>query len=130
MTSFLLDTTFLIDLERETSKSPAAAHRFLESHPEAPLYLTVTIAGELAGGESLADRDRWRRLLSAFRVLPVTEDVAWRYGTLYRFLKTNGLLIGSNDLWIASAALAHGLPLVTRNRRHFQRVPGLEVVGY
>ncbi|HMB54085.1 MAG TPA: hypothetical protein VKU40_12270 [Thermoanaerobaculia bacterium] len=30
----------------------------------------------------------------------------------------------------AARALAHELPLVTRNLRHFQRVPGLEIVVY
>ncbi len=33
-------------------------------------------------------------------------------------------------LWIAATALAHGVPLVTRNERHFRRVPELEVIGY
>lgn len=32
--------------------------------------------------------------------------------------------------WIAATALAHGVPLVTRNERHFSRVPELEVIGY
>lgn len=36
--------------------------------------------------------------------------------------------IGQNDLWIASTALAHGAPLLTRNRRHFDRMPGLRLV--
>jgi predicted nucleic acid-binding protein len=55
---------------------------------------------------------------------------AWTYGQTYRFLKQNGLLIGANDLWIAATAIAHDLPLVTRNTDHFRRVPGLKVMGY
>ena len=39
-------------------------------------------------------------------------------------------MIGGNDLWIAAAAVAHKVPLVTRNARHYRRVPGLEVAGY
>jgi predicted nucleic acid-binding protein len=42
----------------------------------------------------------------------------------------NGLLIGANDLWIAATALAFGKPVVTRNLREFQRVPGLTVLDY
>jgi len=31
---------------------------------------------------------------------------------------------------IAATALAHGLPLVSRNARHFARVTNLQVVAY
>ena len=34
------------------------------------------------------------------------------------------------DLWIAATAVAHGVPVVTRNTRHYRRVPGLDVRGY
>jgi tRNA(fMet)-specific endonuclease VapC len=63
-------------------------------------------------------------------VLAVDRDAAWEFGKAYRFLQTNGLLIGTNDLWIAATALAHGLPLVRRSSAHFSRVPGLEVLAY
>ena len=45
-------------------------------------------------------------------------------------LQANGLLIGANDLWIAAAGLAYGVPVVTRNAEHFVRVPGLRVQSY
>jgi predicted nucleic acid-binding protein len=34
------------------------------------------------------------------------------------------------DLLIATAAVVDGAPIVTRNRKHFERVQGLEVVSY
>jgi len=127
----ILETTFLIDLEREVARStPGPAHAFLEAHRQRSLFVTFTIAGELACGTSLSARQRWREFLDPFRVLSSTEDVSWEYGQAYRYLRENGLLIGSNDLWIAATALAYGLPLVTRNARHFRRVPGLEVEEY
>jgi tRNA(fMet)-specific endonuclease VapC len=35
--------------------------------------------------------------------------------------------IGQNDLWIASTALCLRLPLVTRNKRHFDKIEGLRL---
>lgn len=49
---------------------------------------------------------------------------------IYRYLQRNNMLIGSNDLWIAATAVAHAMPIVTRNRAHFSRVPGVEVIAY
>lgn len=128
----ILETTFIVDLERERTRGvkggPAA--RFLAEHPNAGLCVTMTTAGEVAGGLQVDDRDRWQALLGRFSVIQVDLDVCWTFGTIYRHLKENGLLIGSNDLWIAAAAVTHGLPLVTRNERHFRRVAGLRVLGY
>lgn len=129
--SLILETSFLVDLERElVAGAPGPGHRFLEDYGTHQLYITFTIAGELAAGPRLNERVAWDQLVSPFEVLGCTPDVCWRYGRLYRYLKANGLLIDANDLWIAATALAFGVPLVTRNERHFSRVPGLEVIGY
>ena len=129
--ALILETSFLIDLEREHARGkvgPAVA--FLEAQEHARLYLTFTIAGEMAAGVSMAHRATWETFLGPFYVLPSSPEVGWEYGRAYRYLQSNGRLIGSNDLWIAATAIANKMPLVTANRDHFARVPGLEVTGY
>ena len=56
--------------------------------------------------------------------------MCWRYGRAYRHLERNGLLIGTNDLWIAATALANGMAVVTANLDHYRRIPELEVLSY
>lgn len=127
----ILETTFLVDLEREAhSGSPGPAQAFLEAHPDRGLAVTLTTAGEMACVPDSSSRSSWERLLARFRLLEPDRETAWRYGQLYRFLKRNGALIGTNDLWIAATALGYQLPLVTRNAKVFQRIPDLEVWGY
>lgn len=127
----ILETTFLVDLERERRDAKGGpATRFLREHPDSGLCITLTTAGEIAGGLEPDERERWASLVRRFAVLRPDLEVAWTYGGIYRHLRDNGLLIGANDLWIAATALAHGLPLVTRNERHFRRVAGLRVMGY
>ena len=129
--ALILETTFLIDLEREAArKSPGAAHEFLERRPEHRLHITPTVAGELASGGSLADRARWEDFVSPFHMLPLDRGVAWEYGKAFRYLQANGLLIGANDLWIAAAGIAYRMPVVSRNARHYARVPDLDVLAY
>lgn len=128
--SLILETTFLIDLEREHHHSAAAAVAFLDANPDARLYLPFIVAGELAAGTSLSRRTRWESFLAPFYLLPSTPEVSWEYGRAFRYLKDNGRLIGGNDLWIAATALAYRMPVVTRNAEHYRRVPGLEVEEY
>jgi len=129
--SLILETTFLIDLEREHKQSKKGpAHNVLKQLTYHRLFITDIIAGELAAGKSLSDRDKWERFIGRFRILVINDNAAWEYGKLFRYLKQNRLLIGSNDLWIAATALAYDVPVVTRNVEHYRRVPGLKVLGY
>jgi predicted nucleic acid-binding protein len=126
----ILETTFLIDLEREKHRGPGAAVSFLRERPSARLFLTPTIRGELACGLSMADREKWRTFVEPFRVLPVDEEAEWQYGEIFRNLRAMGQGIGGNDLWIATVALSYGMSLVTANEVHFRRIPGLRVLSY
>jgi predicted nucleic acid-binding protein len=129
--SMILETTFLVDFERENNRgAPGRAVAFLEAHEDARLFVTFTVAGELAAGTTLGERARWEEFLAPFHVLASTAEVSWHYGQAYRYLQDNGLLIGANDLWIAATGLAYRMPVVTRKGQHYRRVPGLQVEGY
>lgn len=130
MDALIFDTTFLIDFQRERKAGTGGAHTLLQTCAECLAFLPVTAYGEFAEGfESLEDPN-FLHVVDSFEILPVTEPVARRYSRLTRKLRKHGGLIGSNDLWIAAAAMDKRLPLVTRNLEHFARIPGLEVRGY
>lgn len=131
MAAVVVETSFLIDLEREQRATAAgSAHAFLEQHPGDRLYITETIAVEMACGVAPSGLARLERRLQPFGVLAITRQVAFEYGRIYRYLSANGVLIGSNDLWIAAAARAYECALVTADTDHYVRVPDLEVLGY
>lgn len=127
-----LDTTFLIDLQRERRRGDGQgpAQRFLERDRELRLHLPAVALGEFAEGFE----DPGHPVLQACRelhvLLEVDEETALHYGRITRSLRREGRLPGSNDLWIAATALRHELPLVTRDGEHFGRVEGLEILGY
>ncbi|MFN8619837.1 MAG: type II toxin-antitoxin system VapC family toxin [Chloroflexota bacterium] len=128
--TLIVETSILIALERESVRGvrgPGA--QFLSMHPRHRMVITPIVAGELAAGWPPSGRGRLQRILDAFRLLEMTPEVAWRYGQAARYLREQGQLIGSNDLWIAAAGLAYELPVATMNARHFRRVPGLEVIA-
>lgn len=69
-------------------------------------------------------------VVESFEILPVIRPVADTYARIARTLRQQGLLIGSNDLWIGATAVQRDWPLVTRNLDQFSRIPGIRLMGY
>ena len=127
----IVDSNFVIGMEREAGKSTRGpATTFLEQHSRERFFIPFTVAAELACGQSGADKRKWRQFCKPFALLPWTPDVLWQYGETYRYLRANGTLIGTNDLWIAATVLVHGMPLVTYNLKDFRRIPDLVVLPF
>jgi predicted nucleic acid-binding protein len=127
----LFDTTFLIDLQREVlRRSPGKAFRFLAAHGEEPVRVSIVTYGEMAEGFLPPAREDFLELMQPYLVVYPTEGTAWRYGQMSRLLRESGTPIGDNDLWIACTAQELDAELVTRDRRHFDRIPGLRVITY
>jgi predicted nucleic acid-binding protein len=70
-----------------------------------------------------------RRFLAGLTVLPVEEEVCDIFGRQRGKLRRQGKMVGDFDLLIAATCLRHGLRLCTNNRRHFEMVEGLEIIG-
>ena len=130
MEPLIFDTTFLIDFQRERSGFRGRAYAFLEDHADSVAYLPMTAYGEFAEGFPNRTDPAFLSVVESFELLPVTRAVADRYADVARALRARGKLIGSNDLWIAAAALERDLVLVTRNTAEFSRVTGLNIKGY
>jgi tRNA(fMet)-specific endonuclease VapC len=130
----LIDASVLIDAER--GRVDLAAQ--IDRHPDEDAFLSVVTASELLHGVHRATTaaQRSRRsafvegLLQRFSVLDVDLATARAHARLWADLAAAGSRVGPNDLWLAAAALAHGLTLVTANLREFERVPGLRVEGW
>jgi predicted nucleic acid-binding protein len=125
-----VDTTFLIDLQRDQAVARQAIRGFLEQHAEDIFCVSVTALGEFAAGFPDLNHPAFLAVKNQFQLFEQDGEVALAYATIYRDLKNAGNLIGANDLWIAASALRQGASLVTRNREEFQRISGLKVLGY
>jgi predicted nucleic acid-binding protein len=62
-------------------------------------------------------------------ILPLDESTMRQYAFLRSEMKRQGRLLPTPDLLIAATALHHNLTLVTRNRKHFDRIPSLNVAS-
>ena len=133
MARLSIDTSFLIDLQRERStgrERDGAAHAFLRGVPDAELFLPAVALGEYAERFAARDDPQVQIVRDGHTVLALDEDTALVYASVARRLREAGTLIGANDLWIGCTSLRHELPVVTANVAHFRRIPGLAVMPY
>jgi tRNA(fMet)-specific endonuclease VapC len=122
----LADTDVLIDF---LSGVEPVASRMASYLAQDRLETTAVTCFELLSGARAGKHgDRVRRLVAALPVLALDRDGAAHASRVRQQLEAAGTQIGMADSLIAGIALAHGLPLWTRNRKHFERVNGLRLV--
>ena len=69
-------------------------------------------------------------LVSLVPVHPVTRQTGWLVGQIQGQEAARGNVLPFNDLMIAAAAIEQGYAVLTGNVRHFQMIPGLQVVSF
>ncbi|HEY7031290.1 MAG TPA: type II toxin-antitoxin system VapC family toxin [Thermomicrobiales bacterium] len=125
---FLIDSDWIIDglIGRPTAVQTIAA---LGSYGAS---VSIAAVGEVfEGAFGTFDPQKtlqiFREYLADFVVLPLTDPIMETFARIRSFLRAQGLLIPDIDLQIAATAITLDLTLVTRNLRHFSRVPGLKI---
>lgn len=127
------DSDFIVDLDRGR---PAAIAKLdeLEQRGE-PVYTTAINVAELYHGAHSSQKNidravgRIEKILGRFSILNLDYDSAKLWGELTGRLKKSNS-IGELDLFITSMALANKQALVTKNKKHFEKVPGLQIEGW
>ena len=126
--TYLVDSDWLADF----LKGRALAVRLLSDlMPDGLAISLVTYAEMYEGiyhGRDAASHERgFLAFLRSVTILPLNRSLLKRFARLRGDLRHQGQLIGDFDLLIAATALQHDLTLITRNVRHFQRIPGLNI---
>lgn len=123
--SVVADTDLLIDFLRGRGAGARLVRTLLT---ERRLRLTAVTGFELrVGADFLQRREDIMRLFRS-RTVAVDLASALRGGEVAVYLREQGQDIGFADCLQAGICLRHGLPLATRNRRHFERVDGLRLL--
>lgn len=131
----LIDSTVFIHAERNRQSPEELVQDIASRFGDVELALSVMSAGELLHGCWRADTParRARReefveaLLAAIPAITITLPVMRIFAEVDARLTATGERLPTSDLLIACTALSRGDEIVTGNRRHYDRVPGLVV---
>ena len=130
MTGWLLDTNILSELRRPKPERKVLA--FVASQPLELLYVSAVTFAEIRFGiELVTDAGRrvelndWLahkvRPMFEQRVLPINEDIMFKWRVLVEDGRKAGYTFSQPDLIIAATALHHGLTVVSRDVSDYQK---------
>jgi len=128
----LVDTDILSLFFREHRNVVTCFREYLQGHRQ--INLSIITYYEIVSG--LRHRDARKQLHSFLEfaqrnaVLPLTEHSVTISAEHYASLRSKGQPVDDIDLLIAGVALTNNLVLATRNRKHFGRIEGLEIVDW
>jgi hypothetical protein len=129
-TGWLLDTNILSELRRPKPERKVLA--FVAAQPLDLLYISAVALAEIRFGIELvtdatkrAELNDWLthmvRPMFEQRVLPVTEDVMFKWRLLVEDGRQAGHTFSQPDLIIAATALQHGLTVASRDTSDYER---------
>jgi tRNA(fMet)-specific endonuclease VapC len=125
---YLVDSDWLIDA---ATVRPRAQRLLARLSAEGLAVSIIAVAEVYEGAFGTPDPDTalagLREFISDFAILPLTDPISERFARLRFTLRRQGQLIPDMDLLIAATALEADLTLVTRNVRHFGRIPELKL---
>jgi toxin FitB len=130
VTGWLLDTNVLSELRRRKPAPQVVA--FVAAQPLELLYVSVVTLAEIRFGIELvtdatkrAELNDWLvhkvRPMFEQRVLPVTEDIMFKWRLLVEDGRRARHTFSQPDLIIAATALQHGLTVVSRDTSNYAR---------
>jgi tRNA(fMet)-specific endonuclease VapC len=122
----LIDSDWLIDARIGKSQ----AIQLINELSEQGLAISVVSRGELFNGAfALPDPEdelaQLREFLWPFTTIPLSDPILTIFGRNRFELRRSGRRIPDFDLLIGATAVHRNLTLVTRNLRHFERLPDL-----
>jgi len=122
----LVDTSILIDYFRKSEKSNSALVKLFQQGYG--FCISAVTEYEIYSGATQSQSGFWEEILKMTKVLAFDQLVVKVAVETNNNLKRKRKQIAIADLFIASTAIAHDLPIATLNRKHFDRIDGLQIV--
>lgn len=127
-----LDTNILIALQKREAWADEAYRTAISGGKvvAVPTVVRYEARRSLLKPEYLRRLSRLDALLAFVQSLEFDAEAADLAAHLHHQLRSIGTLIDETDLLIAATAIRHGVTLVTRNTKHFERIPGLSLTDW
>ena len=122
----VIDTSIIIEFIRSKDKKSTSLYLILN---DSNICITSVTIYELYIGAT--DKIKWKdvKLLTEDLIqLPFDEKVSIEAAKIYHQLRTDNKMIEFRDIFIAATCIVNKIPLLTLNKKHFNRIKSLELI--
>ena len=121
-----LDTSILIDFFRKKKKEYSVLYELSQKYV---MFATSVITEyEIFTGSTKEQQAFWEDFFTNIVVLPFDSETSKVAVEIFRGLKMKSKLIEVPDILIAATAIKNNMQLATLNKKHFERIEGLQLV--
>lgn len=122
-----IDTSILIDFYRKKDKAKSFFYELTKAYHL--FAISVITEYEILIGNEAAKDNFWELFWDRVTILPFDRIVNQAAVKIFRQLKADNKLIEIPDILIGATAVANNLKMATLNKKHFERIKGLTIIG-
>jgi tRNA(fMet)-specific endonuclease VapC len=123
----LVDTSILIDFYRKTDKGNSVWVALVRQGYE--FAISAVTKYEIYSGATPTQLAFWDSVLLKIMVIQFDENTVDVAVNINNDLRRKRKQIDIADLFIAATALLHNIPFATLNKKHFDRIEKLKLIG-
>ena len=120
----VIDTSIFIDFLRKKDKTKTVLYSISENSPLA--ISVITLYELLMGATDTTKKNDIKILTNDLIILDFDKEIAKRAANIYHKLRRENKMIEFRDIFIAATCLVYEMPILTLNKKHFKRIPGIE----
>ncbi len=126
---YLLDTDILVGWLGNSEKAVIKMNELVK---KGGIAVSVLTTYEFSEASFMSDNPKKafsavNELLNRIQEIGLDKLICADAGKIAAFLEQNGEASGYGDVLIAATAISHNLILVTRNIKHFEKIPDLKI---
>ncbi len=133
MRRIFVDSNYVIDYLRGRDYTKPLIEKI--SGKEIDAHISVATLFELYVGALLSSNPEKKfedieSLLGWFQVIDINKEIMRITAKIHVTLRKKGTMIELQDIFIAASSIAMGMPLLTNNKKHFDRIEDLEIKSW
>ncbi|MEK6811187.1 MAG: PIN domain-containing protein [Nanoarchaeota archaeon] len=132
-----LDSCFIIDIIKGLKEAVKLEQEIDNSNED--VTIATPVITEIIVGLNLTrtkkysspeEKDKVMNLINSLHVLDLDKESAILAGEIQAELENKGEIIDIEDIMIGAIAKHNNELLITRNKKHFEKIQGLKIISY